>query len=133
MKVNLEELIVRDENGNLDDDCSARRFKSYLNKYKINEKEISALTINAINSVYDENSETRFNMQALIHFVLVKLGISFLDSKLMNKKSEEIKNYIKNNSGTKDSGSIFNEGWKSGGRGIFRWKDHPDWNDVKYH
>jgi len=130
MIINLETFVVVDENNVVDTTETLRKFAVVLDQYLAKNSADFEVIGQAVNAVFDQNKGKQFNMEAIVGFTMMKLREDgHLDSNLEKFKmfQSRIPDYVRANSGSKDSGSIFNDQWKGKGNGIIRWSDNPDW------
>ena len=128
VKVELESLVVRGEDGAIDEDQSVARFLSVIHQYSEMTTQVSERVMSAVNQVFDE-AQGRMSMELVCHFALQKMGANPTNPAELKSLQDEVKNYVRQNAGPQDSGAMFNASWKGKGKGIFRWSDHPDWSD----
>lgn len=128
--INIETFVVVDENNAVDTAETLRKFAAVLEQHLAKNEADFEVIGNAVNAVFDQYKGTQLNMNAIVSFTLMKLKESgHLDNNVEKFKmfQDRIPDYVRANSGSKESGSIFNDQWKGKGNGIIRWADNPDW------
>lgn len=130
MTINMNEYVIRDSNNSILLEETLEKFQKELMEFISEDKSDYEFIGAAVNSVFDKNPNVLYNMDLLVWNTMTELGAMTENVDKVNAFKKRIKEYIRLNSGTRESGKLFNEAWKGKGKGIVRWTDRPDWDDT---
>ncbi len=122
MAKDLSVSIVRGDDGSVDQDATLEAFSTALGAFVQDEETQDEVIADAVRSQFDRYQGQAQTMPALISGTLSILNTQPQNHKLM---SERVANYVRKNSGDRESGALFVIGKGKAG-GCKRWSDQKE-------
>ena len=117
----LSMTLVRREDGSIDIDGTVDACRKAVEEYVSSTETLTADIIDAVNAAFDAQKGNLNTMPFIVNETLKRMSYNPSD---FARVTAAVGDYIRNNSGSRESGALFHIG-RGRGSGTFRWSDVP--------
>lgn len=120
-KIEISDLVVRDEDGNVDDTATAEKALEVVHQFLTEHESANAEISAAVNAFFDEHKGSYARMEMVVNHTLVALGVNPTSQEWVSR-GQEVETWIK--SDTRFASA------KGRGRGLYRVVDKKVDNQI---